>query len=249
MRYKVLNDERKFEILTGRPVDTTKLLNRDERFLGVADEAQRRSEMWDYNIANVYENYIDCPYDMAVFPRNNFEEFAIVLGSKDLKNINSDTVLRSGLIVLPNSQREFEGDFTKWFLKEDIIRNKPLSFDEYMEHQGWGTILRDPRIPGMPQEIASHPNFKEHYGKQVWEKSGLKLKTDAAMPFYIFQDSPRSFTGGGQLCLGGINELSSVYPYALGGIFHFKGKQLAVSTKNHNPKWSPKKSTLEEKLK
>ena len=192
--------------------------------------------------------YIDCPKDMFVVPKKNNREFAIVLDSKDLLEVNRNTQLKLGAIILPDNQKEFEGEYTKWFKKEDLILNKLLTFDEYMDHEGWSMLLRDPKVEGMPKEIATHPNFKEHYGRQVWEKTGKNIKTDKLMGFYLAEETYKNFTAGSLFCLDNINYHSNVYCSDFSLLDLNSGKILIAEPKILNKlNWTPK-SQLEDFL-
>jgi hypothetical protein len=202
LKYRAYGQDFEFAVGKGKTIHAMGELG-NKRVLGVADEAQRRSMAWDDNVDQAHIGYVDCPKDMIVYPKGNVEEFAMVLGSKDLQAINKNTTLKSGSIIFQDDQREFEGDYSRWIGKGDLIINRGLTFDEYMDHEGWGILLHDPRIEGMPEEIATNPLFKEHYGRQMWSKLGRDVKEDKAMGFYVAGGTFKDFTGGRQFCLDG----------------------------------------------
>lgn len=244
LKYRADGRDFEFAVGTGKTTHVMGELG-NKRVIGVADEAQRRCIALDDNVDEAHIEYVDCAKDMIVYPQGNVKEFAIVLGSKDLQTINKRTKLSSGSLVLSRDSipygTEFEGDLTRWFRKEDLVINRELTFDEYMDHEVWGTLLHDPKIEGMPEEIATHPQFKEHYGRQMWSNLEKDVRNDKAMGVYILTSTFKNFTGGRLFCLGGTDDIGSVVGDYCGSLDDVDGRLLGVAPKAQATlRWVPK---------
>lgn len=215
------------------------LSNNQYKIFGVADEAQRRAIFFDNGIENGGFNYVDCPRDMVVYPKNNVEEIGIVLNSEDLLNINKKTRLHLGSITLPDEQKEFKGEQTIWLKKSDLIFNRELTFDEYMDHKGWSILLRDPKIEDIPEEITTHRHFKEYYGSLIWNLLGKDIKKDKAMGFFILEQPPENLTVGKQFCLFGNNNNGNVYADKNSNFDNEYGRVIAVHNNKYEFGWKP----------
>lgn len=171
-----------------------KIKNRTFNF-NIADEAQRKCIEIEQqkSIRKIY-NYLLIPTDMIIFPKRNHEEFNLILGREDIsKMIQNPKFENNGLIISSNFHKKIKKDFSTTFKKTDLIINQELTFDQYLDHKGWGIVLRDPKIEGMPKEIASDPFFKEHFGRLMWKKLDRDVLSDKAMSFYVQSHSSNNF--------------------------------------------------------
>jgi len=131
----------KYKEFYGRNVGQMPKLIAEGRIpLSIADLMKRRLEFRDSDVNSSWlDNYFDAGDSVVYHPKGNLK---IVLDSKLLRQINSNSSLRNGALVLEDGVYEkLEGqEFTRKELEEYV--EKPLTKKQVKENPLWRTLAR-----------------------------------------------------------------------------------------------------------